>query len=141
VVEFTEVETPASASQIHAFEARVGCRFPPRLMRLFLETNGGRPSHNFYGDGGNAREVFHCLPLREGRNSVQHIYEILVHRKRLFPAHFVPFAVDPGGDTFFIDCDSPNGLVYLFDHEDVDNYCKPLNVTIDEFFDKLTDGE
>ena len=138
MVEFTDCDPPATEEQIQAFEATVGCRFPPRLRRLFLETNGGRPNPDGYRDEENDTDVSECLALREGRGSVQHIYDIAVRQKRLVPEHFVPFACDSCGDFFYVDCDSPEALVYLYVHDTAYEHFRPLGITMDELFSRLT---
>ena len=135
---FVECDPPASDEEIDGLEKRVGLKFPEGLRRLFREANGGRPDPYTYRDEDNDTVVSECLALRPGEGSVEWTYDLLVSSKLLVPRHFFPFAVDSGGDTYFVDCSSPEGMVYLYVHDTAFEHVRPLNVNIDGFWSRLS---
>jgi hypothetical protein len=137
MVKFVECDPPASDQEIDDLEKRVGLRFPEGLRRLFREANGGRPEPYNYSDGAHDTDVSECLALRPGKGSAEWTYDLLVSSKKLVPKHFFPFAVDSGGNTFFVDCSSAEGAVYLYVHELPVEHV-PLNVNIDGFWSRLS---
>lgn len=143
-MKFTKQERRLSEDDIFHAEDEVGIDFPGPLRDLYRETNGGYPSRYIYRDEEVETVVAQLLPLRaEGtRGTSVKSYTRLVVRLELVPAHFFPFAVDGGGDYFFIDCESSNGVVYLYqaDNDDSRRF-RCLGVGVAEFWGALTTEE
>ena len=45
----------------------------------------------------------------------------------------VPFASDGGGNTFFVDCSTREGAVYLWFHDTIHERIQPFTETLAEF--------
>lgn len=146
-VTFTECISPATPEQIAGLEAQLGFRLPEGLRRVFSEFNGGRPEPRTlrppegaeirpYGPWDN--DVSACLELRDGRGSALWSYQLEVLLQRLVPATFFPFAHCSGGDTYFVDCASPDGQVHVYVHDTAHEHLHALGVSIDAFWGCLT---
>lgn len=85
------------------------------------------------------------LPLLtgSGRDTAPEAYDDLVLVKRLVPARFFPFAVDSGGDFFFVDCEDKDAAVYLFqsDHFPRETGFASLELGLEDFWDALEPDE
>jgi hypothetical protein len=139
MVEYSNSMDPATDEQIDDLERRVGLSFPAALRRLFREANGGRPSPYVYRDDNNDTDVSECLAIREGKGSALWTYELLVLSKRLVPKQFFPFAVDSGGDCFFVDCSPGKGGVWIYVHDTSFEHLRFLCVGLDEFWSHLVE--
>jgi hypothetical protein len=137
MVTFSECIAPASDEEVDQLEGRVGLKFPSGLRRLFSTANGGRPTPSVFRDGEIDTDVSECLALRDGRGSALWTYELFVLSKRLVPSTFFPFAVDSGGDCFFVDCSSAAASVFLYVHDTAFEHLCPLDVSIDDFWERL----
>lgn len=140
MVTFSECIEPATDEQIDDLERRVGLRFPSGLRRLFSEANGGRPNPYIYRDDNNDTDVSECLAIREGKGSAMWTYELLVLSKRLVPKQFFPFAVDSGGDCFFVDCSPAKGCVYVYVHDTAFEHVRLLCANLEDFWSRLVDA-
>ena len=140
MVIYSDCMDPASDQQIDDLEKRVGLRFPSSLRRIFREANGGRPDPYIFRDDNNDTDVSECLAIREGKGSALWTYELLVLSKRLVPSHFFPFAVDSGGDCFFVDCSSAEACVYLYVHDTAFEHIRLLSGTLEEFWSCLVEA-
>lgn len=134
---------PLAETHVAAAERAVGLQFPPVLRGHFLRTNGGRPHLNVYRDErdeGVTAVVSEWLPLlAEGETAVV-VYMDHVHRKKVVPAHFFPFALEPSGDYFYVDCSSTEGLVHLHRHDTAFERVFAFNVGLDVFVSRLKPG-
>ncbi len=140
MVKFSKCIDPASDKQIDDLERQVGLRFPSSLRRLFREANGGRPNPYIYRDDNNDTDVSECLAICEGKGSALWTYELLVLSKRLVPRQFFPFAVDSGGDCFFVDCSTTEGVVYLYVHDTAFEHVRLLSSSLETFWSHLVDA-
>jgi hypothetical protein len=59
-------------------------------------------------------------------NTAIAVYEDLVLGKALVARNLFPFAVDGGGEHFFVDCNNPDAAVYYFRSENLYLNLKPL---------------
>jgi tetratricopeptide (TPR) repeat protein len=134
---------PLAETHVAAAERAVGLHLPPVLRAHFLRTNGGRPHLNVYRDErdeGVTAVVSEWLPLlAEGETAVV-VYMDHVHRKKVVPAHFFPFALEPSGDYFYVDCSSAEGLVHLHRHDTAFVAVVAFNVGLDVFLSRLRPG-
>ncbi len=140
MVTFSGCKEPASDEQIDGLEHRLGFHFPSDLRRLFREANGGRPEPYIYRDGDNDTDVSECLAIGPGKGSALWTYELLVLSKQLVPKYFFPFAVDSGGDCFFVDCSPDRSGVYMYVHDTAFEHVRLLCGSIDEFWSRLADA-
>jgi len=130
-------EEPLTEENINFFERELALQFPLSLREHFLRANGGRPDLNVYEYDNVDTDVSEFLPLRYGRGSAISVYQNHVLSKGFVPRHFFPFAVDGGGDYFYVDCSTEDGMVYLYRHDTAFEHIVPLNVGIDEFCSRL----
>ena len=140
MVVYSDSIEPASDEQIDCVERHVGLSFPGALRRLFREANGGRPYPYIYRDGDNDTDVSECLAIREGKGSALWTYELLVLSKQLVPKDFFPFAVDSGGDCFFVDCSPGKGSVWIYVHDTAFEHVRFLSASLDEFWSHLVEA-
>jgi SMI1-KNR4 cell-wall len=136
-MKFINSEEPLTTEKIAAFERELGLHFPPGLRGHYLRANGGSPERDVYEDENVDTMIQKCLPLRHGKGSAIRTYEVLVLSKGLVPKHFFPFACDPGGDYFYVDCSSTRGMVYLYRHDTAFEPLVDLHVSIDDFWSRL----
>ena len=93
--------TPEDVDRV---EAKLGLKLPAAVRAHYLRWNGGTPEPWVFESGGHSEVVSEFLPLKtkEDTDTVGDVYRDLVIKERLVPATMVPFAVDPGGDYFFV---------------------------------------
>lgn len=104
-----------SQADIAAAEAVLGMSLPLTVREHYLAWNGGSPAPYVYEGINVDTVVSEFLSLKsEHTETALNIYEHLVLQKKLVPRHFFPFAVDAGGDYFFVDCSTSNGVVHFF---------------------------
>lgn len=136
---FDKPERPLEESEIKKVEKRLGLEFPAALKRHYLRANCGRPDPCVYFGKSVEAVVSECLPLmakRADETAVQ-VYDHLVTKLRLLPTQYFPFAVDPGGDYFFVDCSSPKADVVIYHHDTAFEPLVSLGVGLEEFWQKL----
>ena len=138
MVKFVNCMAPASDEQIEELETKIGLQFPNGLRWLFREANGGRPEPHIYRDETHDTDVSECMAIRPGKGSALWTYELLVLSKGLVPRGFFPFAVDSGGDCFFVDCSPARSGVYVYVHDTAFDHVRLLCSSIDEFWTRLT---
>jgi cell wall assembly regulator SMI1 len=141
-MKFTEAEAPLTEDDVSAAEMHAGVLFPRELRRQYLQSNGGSPEPYVYEDDNLDTVVAEYLPLKSSRGTGTAVdaYRNLVLSKKIVPPNFFPFAVDGGGDYFFLDCSSPDGLVYFYRGDTSDDETQrllALNVGIGEFWSRL----
>src|SRR6185437_16960316 len=86
-----------SQADIETAERRIGVQLPPVVQRLYLASNGGSPEPYVFSDENIDTVVSEFLQLTGGsRGTALECYQRLVEKKKLTPAHFVPFGVDGG---------------------------------------------
>lgn len=136
MVTFSECEPLATAEDVDALERRLGFAVPAGIRRLAMTANGGRPEPSIYRDSLGCTDVSECLALRDGRGSLWWTYELLILTKKAAPPHYLPFAVDSGGNSFLVDC--REGTVHILLHDPTFRLC-PLGVTLDEFWSRLVE--
>lgn len=135
MVQFSECDPLATAGDVDLLEGRLGFRLPKAIRELLMTANGGRPSPSIFRSESGATNVSECLALRAGNGSIEWTYDLFVVKKKAAPVHFLPFAVDSFGNTFFVDCDSE--AVFLLLHEPTFHLCD-LKVQFSDFWPRLT---
>src|SRR5262245_15397292 len=134
MVRFVDCDEPLTEERIAHFERELGLRFPQSLREHYLRANGGCPDPYVYEDDDVDTVVQECLPLGHGKGSAIKTYEVLVLFKAFVPKWFFPFACDPTGDYFYVDCSSEAGDVYLYRHDTAGEPLVDLKVGLDEFW-------
>ncbi|CAN5401690.1 hypothetical protein BH09VER1_BH09VER1_09190 [soil metagenome] len=135
-MKFTNPDSAIAEDEILRCEADCGIRLPCPLRLIYLDSNGGEPDPYVFQNDELDTVVSEFLPLKsELRGTAVQSYIRLVREKAIVFANFFPFAVDGGGDYFFVDTKTPDGKVYIFRSEATKSPALlPLGIGIDEFW-------
>jgi hypothetical protein len=139
-MEFTNLDRKLSEEEIANVESDLGILFPASLRDLFVNHNGGDPVPYVFQGHGLHTVVNETLPLisGEGRDTAVDTYELLVLERHIVGKRFFPFAIDPGGDYFFVDCETSDSRVYFYCSDTIDhNKLIDLGLSLEEFWDRL----
>ena len=145
MVAFEETAPPLSELGIKRVESHLGIRLPQDLKEHYLLHNGGKPIPSFFVKDGEAYEVRHFNSMNTGAkgSSFERTYVMMVDQMPEFPRGYIPFARDPGGDTFLYSVrpDSFGNIMFIShgDYEDPDRYVVFLAPTLKQFIDSLTE--
>lgn len=136
-MEFLGADRPVSRSEIVDVEAALRLRLPLPLVSLYLRSNGGEPDPYVYEDSNLDTVVAAFLPIVSTRASrtAGDVYKHLVLGKKIVPQQYFPFAVDGGGDYFFVDCSTGDGQISFFSADE--RSLLPLLKDIQEFWRAL----
>ena len=105
--------------EIADVEDRFELALPEDLKRIYTQTNGGTLEDFLYEYGDISTVISQILPLSSDSGmSAARSYHLFVEDRGIVPRHFFPFAVDGGGDYFFVDCRTAEGRVHLFRADD-----------------------
>jgi hypothetical protein len=140
MVTFTECDPPASAREIDELESRLCFKIPAALRELLMSHNGGRPTANVFKDQFGSTDVSECLALRSGKGSLEWAYDLLIRQRKVAPLHYLPFAVDSGGNTFLVDCAGSKPEIHLLLH-DPEFRLFALHTSLEEFWGNLEPRE
>ncbi|MBZ9794587.1 SMI1/KNR4 family protein [Mesorhizobium sp. ES1-4] len=114
------------------------CRlvFPAPVREFYLKANGGEPEFYVFQNDELDTAVSEFLPLvSRSRGTAVQSYRRLVTEKALVPVNLFPFAVDGGGDYFFVDTSTAEGAVYFYRSDTVrDEKLVPLNLNFAAFW-------
>jgi hypothetical protein len=131
----TNPEPPVTAEDIADAELTLGLKFPQSLRDLYLSSNGGSPEPYVFENREIDTIIAEFLPLKsESEGTAIRSYQRLVRDLGLLPRHFFPFAVDGGGDYFFVDCSTITGAVYFYRS---DSYCADKLVDLEMDFGRF----
>ncbi|QDV21468.1 SMI1 / KNR4 family protein [Gimesia panareensis] len=115
-MQFTNAGRKLSAEEIEKIESETGLRFPTSLRQFYLKQNGGEPDPYVleHDELFISTVISKVLPLLSSHDNdtATDTYHNLVIGKALVPRSFFPFAVDGGGDYFFINCNT-GGIHYI----------------------------
>lgn len=144
-MEFTDLDKKLSRDEITNIENELGISFPEKLRELFENYNGGVPVPYVLEESVLNTVINETLPLitNKGRGTAVRTYRLLVIERQITKRNFFPFAVDAGGDYFFVDCDTSDSRVYFF-RSDSDLFCNrliDLELTLEEFWGRLKSEE
>jgi hypothetical protein len=140
---YKNVDCILSEKDILEIESELNITFPKVLREHYLYANGGSPEKYVFEDDSIDTVVAEILPLKShsGRGTVVNAYNSLVVTKKLVEKFFVPFAIDGGGDYFFINTQSQSGSVFFFKGDSWANgendYLVDLKLTFAEFMSSL----
>jgi SMI1 / KNR4 family (SUKH-1) len=139
-MQFSDSDETLSPVQLEQIEEDLQLEFPEPFKRLYLESNGGSPSPYVFTNEDIDTVVSELLPLtsRSSGTAVRS-YKHLVLDSKLVPRRLFPFAIDGGGDYFFVDCSSPTGTVYFYRSESSEgDRLVDLGLGFEEFWESLT---
>lgn len=119
IIEFKNPDIALTPSIFDEVQREFELTIPEVVKDFYLANNGGQPSPFMFRTEDHEIVVNAILPLISKRRSdtVIDCYVSLVLTKKLVPKSLFPFAIDPGGEFFFVDTDSPLGAVFLFNSD------------------------
>lgn len=112
---FSGSEKRLSEKELARLEGELELKFPEAVRRCYLEANGGEPEPYVFSNDLIDTVVSELLPLKSKGRTALDTYRRLVLELKLVSPNFFPFAVDGGGDYFFVDCSSPKGNVFFYE--------------------------
>jgi hypothetical protein len=138
-MKFTDSDLAITEEEIADIEAGLGLKLPPPVRKLYLVSNGGVPDPYVFEDENISTAITELLPLRsEMSDTAPKVYECLVLDRGLVSRRLFPFAVEGGGDYFFVDTMSAQGAVYLYRHDTADpEPLISLRIGFDKFWASL----
>lgn len=145
-VNFVDPDRLPSEEDVASIERELGFAFPIALRSFFLEHNGADPDPYVLISDGLRTVVNETLPLVSGcgRGTAVDSYKELVLKKGIVDQSFFPFAIDAGGDYFFVNCGDPTGEVYFFRSDTADDDMRGLQrvaSSLAEFWGALVSEE
>ncbi|MBS0659295.1 MAG: SMI1/KNR4 family protein [Verrucomicrobia bacterium] len=116
---FKNPETLPTEDEVASIEKELGFTFPAQIRSFFLENNGADPDPYVFKSDTLNTVVSETLPLvsRTGRGTAVDVYRKLVLERAIVGTNFFPFAIDGGGDYFFVNCDGREAGVYFFNSD------------------------
>jgi SMI1-KNR4 cell-wall len=133
-----------SPTDIQNIEAELSIRFTDSLKKLFLENNGGSPIPYVFHTNDHYTTVSETLPLQssKGRGTAVDSYKTLVLKRNLVSKQLFPFAVDSGGDYFFVDCTPNRESVYFYQADNTfGENLSDLRISLEAFWNSLVAEE
>jgi cell wall assembly regulator SMI1 len=136
---FTNPDHQIDEARIDRCEADCGIRLPRALRSTYLASNGGEPEPYVFQTDEVDTVVSEFLPLEsDSRGTAVQSYMRLVRERALVAPHFFPFAVDGGGDYFFVDTSTDDGRVFFYRSDSASTLgLLPLGLNVDEFWAAL----
>ena len=114
-MEFVNAEAPLTENDLARVESELRITFPESVRHCYLEANGGEPEPYVFSNDQLDTIVAELLPLQSTTTGTSvECYRRLVMESRLVSTNLFPFAVDGGGDYFFVDCSDPAGKVFFY---------------------------
>jgi hypothetical protein len=138
-MEFLNPDRPLTDDMIVRCEDACGLVLPNPVRQIYLRSNGGEPEPYVFQSDDLDTVISQFLPLAsETRGTAVQSYRRLVADKALVPANLFPFAVDGGGDYFFVDCKTADGAVYFYRSDtSFDEKLLPLGLNFYQFWRAL----
>lgn len=122
--------------ELARIEQQWGIALPAALRRMYLRSNGGSPCPYVFENDELDTVVSEFLPLSGRTGTAIQAWTRLVKERALLGDNYFPFAVDGGGDYFFVDCHSAEGNVFFYrsDTQLDDERLLDLRMGLDEFW-------
>ncbi|MEO1029405.1 MAG: SMI1/KNR4 family protein [Pseudomonadota bacterium] len=139
-MKFIDCAAPATDKELSATESELGLQFPQSLKDLFRDANGGQPEpYCFKSDYTATWIVNGILTLERAAAS----YRLLVMDRGFWRPNLFPFAVDPGGALFLVDCETEAVMCWCNDYyeEGVRDGLTDFKCTLLDFWDHLVEEE
>jgi hypothetical protein len=138
MITFTSGGPALSSADVTNAERKLGITFPAALRRAYLSSNGGSPYPYVFENDDLDTVVTEFLPLSGRTGTAIQTWTRLIREQGLLPERYFPFAVDGGGDYFFVDCASPEGAVYIYRSDtSLDDRLLDLRMELDDFWASL----
>lgn len=135
---FTSRDPPVTAPEIAQGEFDCGIRLPPPLRSMYLASNGGEPDPYVFENDELDTVVSEFLPLKSHvRGTAVEAYKLLVLERAVVAPKFFPFAVDGGGEYFFVDSQTLDGRVFFYRSDAAVPSLVALGVGFDQFWAAL----
>lgn len=140
-MKFTDSHEAITPQDLGEVEAKLDIKLPPSVRALYLSANGGVPKLHVFESDRLDTLVAEFVPLKsETADTAVNCYKDLVLGQNLVPRYFFPFAVDAGGDYFFVDTTTPEGAVYFYRHDRAgSDPLLSLRIGFDQFWSLLRD--
>ena len=130
-MQFTHSQESVSVEEIGDLEMALGLRLSEPVRRCYLVANGGVPSLYVFTNDDIDTVVSKLLPLKStGTGTAIECYKRLVLALKLVPQSMFPFAIDGGGDYFFVDCGTVKGRVFFY-RGDTDEHNRLVDLGLD----------
>lgn len=136
MVTFTDGLPPATDADLAELERRLGFLLPRGIRHLLKTANGGAPRPDALDCSTTNTDVHATLPLHDRPGGFWWTYDLLILKKGAAPRHFLPFALDSGGNSFLID--SKTEEVHFLTH-DGGFQLWPLGMNLATFWESLTE--
>lgn len=139
-MEFVNKDKTLTLDEVKAVEAALHLHFPEALRELFVANNGGKPMPYVLSTDTIDSVVNETLPLisERERMTAPDLHHKLVADMKMIERRFFPFAGDGGGDYYFVDCDDPQGGVYISMHDSAKGFrLERVWNSISGFWDQL----
>ena len=137
-VEFKSVDGPLNDPEIARVSRQIGLKFPCELIGFYKCFNDGEPDPYVFRRGDDEILVSATLPLSSplGRRTAVDTYDALVNNKKIVGKAYFPFAVEGGGDYFFVDCVHETESVHYYRSDTIfDSGLVRVAGSLAEFFD------
>lgn len=132
-------------AQIDSAERKMGVPLPSVLRDALVDANGGTPKEPLFVVDDMFYVVAEFLPLDAGSGlevgSIVDYYLDLVLQRRLWPRNYLPFAIDPGGNFYLIDCSADPADVFVWYHDVGENLPRSLRASFVRFCGSLQESE
>lgn len=121
---FSGSSSAITAADLDHLESAIGKALPPPFRNHYLKYNGGTPERTYWQDEDFEEpiEVSVFKPISEGESTVLSTYQLML-KKKVIPAHLLPFANDWGGNFFCLNLDT--GAVSYFTTDTFDSDLSP----------------
>lgn len=130
-------ECAISNEIIQKIEQKFDVTFPQPLVEFYLQYNGIECYLSQYIKEDTFYQVQDFFPIHCSFTHSLPVVETLIEWDRMdgfVPTNMIPFAVDPGGDSYY--CDSTSGGIYIIRSDEIDDPIKICN-TFTEFLSEL----
>ncbi len=133
-------ESSLTDAEMAKIEQALGLKFPQPVRLTYLSSNGGCPEHYIFENDDIDTVVAKFLPLKStSKGTAIDSYRQLVLKQALVSPQFFPFAIDAGGDYFFVDCSTQKGAVHFYRGDSAKGrQLVNLNLDFDGFWNSLT---
>ncbi|MGU3306474.1 SMI1/KNR4 family protein [Pseudomonas sp. M5A4_2d] len=113
-----------ASTDLDHLESILGKKLPSPFRNHYLKYNGGTPERTYWQseDFEEPVEVSVFKPISNGESTVLSTYQLML-KKKVIPAHLLPFANDWGGNFFCLNLDT--GAVSYFTTDTFDSDLSP----------------
>ena len=141
---FTNHDKSLSLKEIEQVEKSIGINFPEPLRQFFQKNNGAEPDPYVLKTDSLDTIVSETIPLLsgKGRGTAENSYNRLIRQRSLVDEKYFPFAVDGGGDYFFVNCEDQRASVYFYRSDSFSpSSLVKVSESLEDFWQMLTQEE